>query len=111
MSERIQCLYFQRLPVADKQIDEHYLEVLACRKLWRALIDIMVEDILNPAKTSEDKDIQTAAQFWFKGGVMYDAKEEGFEAVCDLAGLNQHWVRQRINEFIVMGKPDAPVSV
>ena len=111
MSERVDCVYFQSLPVSDKQLDKHYDEVVKCRKLWRAVIDLMVEDVLNEPRNKDEVEWKRHAEFWLSGGVMYDAKTEGFADVCDLAGFAPDWVQDRIKYFVEHGTTDTPVSI
>ena len=87
--------FFEDIPITDQSLDDSYEEVLACRRLWRAVLDQMVEDLCG-----EDGPSKKEAQFWFTGGTMYNAISPGFDDVCDLAGLDVEWVRERISAVI-----------
>lgn len=92
---RVEVDYFKTIPVAGMSEDDQ-----AMVKMWRALIDLMVEDMINPATTKAQHSDKEAAEFWYTRQALWDASTPGFDDVCDLAFLPIDWTHQRIGELL-----------
>lgn len=58
-------------------------------KLWRAVIILALEDVLNTSQSRTESVIKAEAHDWFVNG------SEDFHRVCFNAGLDGDWVRDR----------------
>lgn len=58
-------------------------------KLWRAVITLALEDVLNTSQGRNESVVKAEAHDWFVNG------SEDFHKVCFNAGLDGDWVRDR----------------
>lgn len=96
---RLDVMFFQNIPVVNLPED-----LVPIRKMWRALIDLMVEDAINPPSNLEQADDQYRAQAWIRGLRMVGCDQSGLRYVSDLAGLQPEWVQRKILEFVRISK-------
>ena len=87
--------FFRNLPIVGWPEELHgYV------RLWRGIIDVMVEDLINEPRTPEEIQNRASAEAWLLNKKMFDAQEPGFAQVCDNADLNPHRVRKIIDVLI-----------
>ena len=84
--------FFKKLPHKDMTEETEH-----CENMWRAVIDVMTEDLINPVQTKEDETNRKAAEFWLANKTLWDSTQPGFIEVCELAGLDPKFVRTNID--------------
>ena len=84
-------------------------DVIGMRRLWRAFLDRMVDDLRIFDPEGDEPLIIDSAQSWFRGLRFYDASSSGFIASCDLAGFEPEWVRDRMDEIFAGTLDPAPI--
>ena len=94
MSERLKVSLFRDIPVTGGE------QARNCCTLWRAVLDQMLEDLLNEPRNDEEHDDMIAAQFWLENKKMYNAMTPGFDDVCDLANLPPEFVRDKMEQLL-----------
>ena len=93
--ERSSIDYFKRLPIGDCQE-----ETKNCIIMWRHLLDLLTEDLINEPQDAEEWHDKGSAQVWFSRQIPYGALSNGFDDVCDLADLPGSFVHIRIEKLI-----------
>lgn len=87
---RQNCDFFKSLPVPESQVVGE--EGLPLVHLWRAVLDQATEDLINGPLTRSDQARQTYVERWMK--------TDDFVIVCDMAYLEETFVRNKITAFI-----------
>lgn len=88
--------WFGSIPVASEYIElEEYI------RLWRAVLDQALEDVLTPEDSYEGRAAKFRAEVWLRGNT------RDFYDVCLLADLNPFATKQRIQEILNATKPPA----
>ena len=92
--------YFTAWPLDEARVDDSYEEVCAMRLLWRAVMDRMLADLVNPATTQEAEAERAQAQLWLEDRIVWRATSPGFSDVCDLAGLDPDWAHTKFKRIL-----------
>ena len=77
-----------------KSYDEKWLEVESYIRLWRAVLDQVLQDLIYDGNGKEDKKAHTSVIEWFEND------QEDFNLVCDLADLDPVRTRKELNKLI-----------
>lgn len=80
--ERIGFNYFKSLP--SRHVEEH---ARACERMFRGIIDQMVDDLISTPRTEEDRRNREAAIKWFSREVPNGYTESPMQEVCDIADV------------------------
>ena len=88
------CVFFSNIPIIDLPAD-----LIGYRKMWRAVLDRVVEDILSEPTTMKGRMAQHEARFFAEGGKKMNDPQSGLSYVTDLAGLPYKWTKQKIQEL------------
>lgn len=90
--------HYEEQPPALIRIHPDHRDLLAMQRMWRAVVDQMIEDILAGGLEAG------RARGWFRNGRPPATPTQvylGFEEVCDLAGLEAPGVLRTVNEILV----------
>ena len=79
-----------------KSYDEKWLEVESYIRLWRAVLDQVLQDLIYDGNGKEDKKAHLSVVEWFEND------QEDFNLVCDLADLDPVRTRKELNKLIRM---------
>jgi len=79
-----------------KDVDEKWEEQINTIRLWRAVLDQTLQDLVYEGKGKEDKKAHLSAWEWL------NENNEGsnFNAICDLADLDDNTTRKEIYKLM-----------
>ena len=79
-----------------KDVDEKWGEEISIVRMWRAVLDQVLQDLVYEGKGKEDKKAHLSAWEWL------NEKNEGsnFNAICDLADLDEVTTRKEIYKLL-----------
>lgn len=79
-----------------KDVDEKWEEQINTIRLWRAVLDQTLQDLVYEGKGKEDKKAHLSAWEW----VNDDNEDSDFNFICDLADLDGRTTRQEIYKLM-----------
>ena len=79
-----------------KDVDEKWGEEISIVRMWRAVLDQVLQDLVYEGKGKEDKKAHLSAWEWL------NENNEGsnFNAICDLADLDDNTTRKEIYKLM-----------
>ena len=79
-----------------KDVDEKWGEEVSIVRMWRAVLDQVLQDLVYEGKGKEDKKAHLSAWEWL------NENNEGsnFNAICDLADLDDNTTRKEIYKLM-----------
>jgi len=79
-----------------KDVDEKWEEQINTIRLWRAVLDQILQDLVYEGKGKEDKKAHLSAWEW----VNDDNEDSDFNFICDLADLDGRTTRKEIYKLM-----------
>jgi hypothetical protein len=79
-----------------KDVDEKWEEQINTIRLWRAVLDQTLQDLVYEGKGKEDKKAHLSAWEW----VNDDNEDSDFNFICDLADLDGRTTRKEIYKLM-----------
>jgi hypothetical protein len=79
-----------------KDVDEKWEEQINTIRLWRAVLDQTLQDLVYEGKGKEDKKAHLSAWEWVNG----DNEDSDFNFICDLADLDGRTTRKEIYKLM-----------
>jgi len=83
-----------------KSLDERWGEDGSHVRLWRAVLDQLLQDLIYEGNGKEDKKAHAQAQEWFENEL------EDFDLVCDLADLDSIRTKKELHELMERVRDD-----
>tara|TARA_Y100001951_G_C11059785_1_gene140161 strand:+ start:10 stop:345 length:336 start_codon:yes stop_codon:yes gene_type:complete len=77
-----------------KSFEDSWQEVEAYIRLWRAVLDQLLQDLIYVGNGKEDKKAHINSWEWFKN------EQDEFDLVCDLADLDPIKTRKELNRLV-----------
>jgi len=77
-----------------KSCDDSWKETETYVRLWRAVLDQLLQDLIYAGNGKEDKKAHINSWEWFEN------EQNKFDLVCDLADLDSIRTRKELNELV-----------
>ena len=77
-----------------KSFDDRWQEVEVYVRLWRAILDQLLQDLIYVGNGKEDKKAHVNAWEWFEN------EQNEFDLVCDLADLDSVRTKKELNDLV-----------